>query len=88
MKAFENIEIAFVGVPTAKEVLKSIRRDEWCRADPSSPRCNFEPGKDDYWLKDVASSAVCQRCPMFGQKLEKLMADWEEWVLAMQDVYT
>ncbi len=88
MKAFENIEITFVGVPTAKDVLESIRRDESCRADLLSPHCDFEPGRDDYLLRDMAGSVVCQHCPIFDQKLQKMAADWEEWVLAMQDAYT
>jgi len=87
MKAFENCEIAFVGVPTAKQALMSMRRDKACRADPFSGDCSFERGKDDYLLRDMAGSAVCQGCPIFHRKLQQMMTDSEEWVLAMQDVY-
>ncbi len=88
MKAFENIAIAPLQAPTAKQVLASVRRDEACRADPSSGHCTFEQGRDDYLLRDVAGTEMCLHCPIFRRKLQELTALWEEWVLAMQDVYT
>ncbi len=88
MKAFENIEIACVPVPTRREVLDRIRRDEPCQANPLSTHCTFAQGRDAYLIEDVAGSEVCQRCPLFDEKRRKLVADWTEWVLAMQDVYT
>jgi hypothetical protein len=88
MTAFENIEIACLVAPTTRQVLDSIRRDEPCRADPRSSRCVFQPGKDDYLLRDQPGSVVCRACPIFDRKLQRMTADWAEWVLAMQEVYT
>ena len=88
MKSFENLEVAEVGVPTRKDVLERLRRDARCRADPVSYFCTFASGKDDYLLRDVSAAKVCERCPVFADTRQKLMADWEEWILAMQDAFT
>lgn len=88
MKSFENIEIAVVGVPTRRDVLERLRRDEACGADLLSIYCTFVSGKDDYLLRDMPGSGVCESCPRFEETWQKLTADWEEWVLAMQDVFT
>jgi hypothetical protein len=88
MKSFENLEIAYIGKPTDKQVLENIHRDEPCRADPMSSQCTYAPARDDYLLGDRTNMAICTNCPHFEEKRRKLMADWEEWVLAMQDVYT
>ena len=88
MKSFENIEIAVVGVPTRRDVLERLRRDESCGADLLSFYCTFASGRDDYLLRDMPGSRVCERCPRFEKTWQKLTADWEEWVLALQDVFT
>jgi hypothetical protein len=88
MKSFENYEIAVFGVPTDKQVLENIRRDEPCGADPTSDRCTCAGAKDDYLIEDKSIMAICRDCPHFEEKRRALMAKWEEWVLAMQDVYT
>jgi len=88
MKSFEMIEIAVIGVPTGKDVLAKLRRDAPCRADPLSCHCAFTSGKDDYLLRDVPGSRVCESCPLFEESHRKLTAEWEEWVLALQDVFT
>jgi hypothetical protein len=36
----------------------------------------------------MPGSRVCESCPRFEETRQKLTADWEEWVLAMQDVFT
>jgi hypothetical protein len=87
MKSFEMIEIAVIGVPTYKDVLERLRRDAPCRADPLSCHCTFASGKDDYLLRDVPGITVCEGCPLFENKRQELTADWEEWVLALQDVF-
>ncbi len=88
MGSFENLALAVVAKPTAKEVLDRIRRDEPCRADPSSPHCALASARDDYLLGDVAAGRICRDCPTFERMCQKLLAAWEEWVLAMQEVYT
>jgi hypothetical protein len=88
MRAFENLAIAFVGTPTNTEVLDRIRRDEPCGADPGSQHCAFVSAGDDYLLSDVAADKICRLCPVFDLKRQTLQADWEEWVLALQEVYT
>ncbi len=88
MKSFENLEIAVIGVPTDKQVLENIRRDEPCRADPMSEQCTQAGAKDAYLLEDQSISAICRECPHFEAKRRELIAQWVEWVLAMQDVYT
>jgi len=88
MKVFENIEIAVFGVPTRRDVLQRLQRDEPCRANPVSLYCTFASGRDDYLLRDMPGSRVCESCPRFEETRQKLTADWEEWVLAMQDVFT
>ena len=50
--------------------------------------CTFASGKDDYLLHDVSAAKVCERCPVSADTRQKLMADWEEWILAMQDAFT
>ena len=87
MKSFEMIEIAVVGVPSRKDVLRRLRRDAPCRADPLSCHCTFASGKDDYLLRDVPGITVCEGCPLFEETRQTLTADWEEWVLAVQDVF-
>jgi hypothetical protein len=88
MRSFENLAIAVVMTPTHAQVLESIRRDEPCRADPCSPHCTFTSAADDYLLGDIASHKICQKCPTFDRKRQAMQAAWEEWVLAMQEVYT
>ena len=88
MKSLENIEIAVFGVPTRRDVLERLRRNEPCRADLLSLYCTFASGKDDYLLRDMPGTRVCERCPRFEEARQILTTDWEEWVLAMQDVFT
>jgi hypothetical protein len=88
MKSLENIEIAVFGVPTRRDVLERLRRNEPCRADLLSLYCTFASGKDDYLLRDMPGTGVCERCPRFEETRQILTTDWEEWVLAMQDVFT
>jgi hypothetical protein len=88
MKSLEKIEIAVFGVPTRRDVLERLRRDAACLADPLSLYCTFAAGRDDYLLRDMPRTWVCERCPRFEEARQKLTADWEEWVLAMQDVFT
>jgi hypothetical protein len=87
VKSFEKIEIAFIGMPTRRDVLERLHRDGPCRADPLSDYCTFASGKDDYLLNDMPGSKVCERCPCFEETRQNLTADWEEWVLAVQDVF-
>jgi hypothetical protein len=88
MKAFENVEIAFVERPTARQVLDAVRRDEPCHADPLSRACNCEAAKKDYWATKRPGVVHCQQCPTFSQTLQEMMAAWEDWVLGRQDTYT
>jgi hypothetical protein len=89
MRAFENIEIAFVDRPTEKLVLERIRRDETCGASPLSACCVLARGKVvKYLVEDVADPQVCRHCPVFDQKLQTLISDWEDWVLRRQDVFS
>jgi hypothetical protein len=88
MKSLEKFEIAVFGVPTRRDVLERLRRDEPCRADLLSLYCTFPSGRDDYLLRDMPGITVCERCPRFEEARQRLTADWEEWVLAMQDVFT
>ena len=88
MKAFENYEIASIEVPTTRDVMETIRRVEPCHADPLSRDCTNAQGKDDYLLADMKAVDVCQGCPTFTRKLQKMTAAWEDWIVAMQDVYT
>ncbi len=88
MSSFENLKLVVVANPTTKEVLDRICRDEPCQADPSSPHCTWASAKDDYLLGDVAASKICRDCPTFERLRQRLLADWEEWALAMQEVYT
>jgi hypothetical protein len=87
VKAFENFEILTTGVPDDRQVLATIHRDEPCRADPASSQCACKQGKDDYLLRDMKALAVCRQCPVFEATRRQLIANWEEWLLAMQDVY-
>jgi hypothetical protein len=88
MKSFECIEIAVLGVPSRRDVLERLRKDEPCQADLLSLYCTFASGRDDYLLRDMPGAGVCERCPRFEEVRQKLTADWEEWVLAMLDVFT
>ena len=88
VKSLEKIEIAFFGVPSRSDVLERLRREEPCRADLLSLSCTFASGKDDYLLRDMPGIRVCERCPRFEEARQILTTDWEEWVLAMQDVFT
>jgi hypothetical protein len=88
MRSLEKIEIAVFGVPTRRDVLERLRRDESCRADPLSLYCTFASGRGDYLFRDMPGSKVCERCPRFEAARQNLTASWEEWVLAMQDVFT
>ena len=88
MKSLESIETAVFGVPTRRDVLERLRRDEPCRADLLSCFCTFASGRNDYLLRDMPGIKVCERCPLFERTWQKLTSDWEEWVLAMQDVLT
>jgi hypothetical protein len=36
----------------------------------------------------MPGTGVCERCPRFEEARQILTADWEEWVLAMQDVFS
>ena len=87
IKSFESIEIAIVGMPTRRDVLERLQRDKPCRADPLSRSCTFAAGKDDYLLSDTPGSKVCERCPRFEETRQNMTADWEEWILAVQDVF-
>ncbi len=86
MSAFENLEIAFLRPPTREEVLAGIRRDEPCHANPLSTDCHFERGKDEFLLADAPGGEVCEECPVWEKKHLELLAEWEAWVLALQEV--
>ena len=89
MRAFENIEIAFVDRPTEKLVIDRIRREEACRASPLSGRCVLAREKVIKYLVDDKSDAdVCTHCTVFARKLQELILDWEDWVLSRQDVFS
>lgn len=88
MKSFETLEIVVVGVPTRRDVLERLRRDELCRTDPLSLYCTFASGRDDYLLRDIPGRRVCEGCPRFEEARQKLTAQREEWVLVLQDVFT
>jgi hypothetical protein len=38
-------------------------------------------------LRDVPGYQVCEGCPTFEASRQRLTAAWEEWVLAVQDVF-
>jgi hypothetical protein len=88
MKSLESIEIAVLGVPTHRDVFERLQRNEPCRANLLSLYCTFASGKDDYLLRDMPGTGVCERCPRFEEARQILTTDWEEWVLAMQDVFS
>ncbi len=88
MSAFENVEATYVHRPVVKDVLERIHREEPCHANPLSPHCTFEPGRDDFLLGDVAGNLVCESCPVFDRKLLALEAAWESWLLDLENVYT
>lgn len=71
----------------SRDVLAKMRRDALCRADPLSGACSFASGRDDYLLRDVPGYQVCEGCPTFEASRQRLTAAWEEWVLAVQDVF-
>ena len=89
MRAFESIEIAAAGgVPNHTQVLARIRSDEPCHAEPMSKGCLHKAGRDGYAASTRSSSALCEQYPRYEQMLQKMTAEWEEWVLNMQDMYT
>jgi hypothetical protein len=88
MTAFENVEISIVAVPTRADVMKRVRKNQPCHGDPASGFCTFATGKDEYLLEDLARSKICPLCPVFEEEHQKLIIDWDEWVLAMEDAYT
>ena len=71
MKSLEKIEIAVFGVPTRRDVLERLRRNEPCRADLLSLYCTFASGKDDYLLRDMpGSQGVRKLSPLRGNPAE------------------
>ncbi len=87
MSAFESVEATYVHRPVATEVLERIRREEPCQANPLSPHCNSESGRDEFLLGDVPGATVCENCPVFDRKLQALEAAWESWLLDLENVY-
>jgi hypothetical protein len=87
MRSFESLALVVVEAPTLGEVLGRLRRDALCRADPSSRFCTLASAKDDYLLRDVPASRLCERCPRFVDTYNTLFGEWEEWVLAQQEAF-
>ena len=68
MKSLENIEIAVFGVPTRRDVLERLRRNEPCRADLLSLYCTFASGKDDYLLRDMPGTRCANAAPALRKR--------------------
>jgi hypothetical protein len=88
MNAFENVEVAYVRVSAAPEVIERIRGEEPCEANPLSSHCVFGPGQDAYLLSDLPGDVVCEGCPVFDRKLQALEIAWENGLLNLESAYT
>ena len=87
MKSFEKIAIADVTPPTNDQVLRRLRHEAPCQGNPLSLYCDSTPCHDDYLLNDAPADKACQKCDVFAGIYGQLMVDWEEWVLAQQDIF-
>ncbi len=88
MRAFEDLETAFVAMPTSGDVMERIRREDRCQANPLSRYCTMHRGTIIRHLSgEKPAVEVCKHCPHFADKLQKLMAEWEEWLLLTQELY-
>ena len=95
MGAFENREIAFVRMPTAREVMERLCKEEACHASPLSAECALERDlmikylvKEKYTPCDAANIEVCRHCASFKDKLQEMMCAWEDWLLGRQEVFS
>ncbi len=89
MAGFENLAAIYPTMPTTRDVIARIRREDRCEGNPLSRYCTRDRSTVIRLLaEEITDLEVCSHCPHFGQKLQQMLAEWEEWHLLRQDTFT